>query len=276
MIPDMVENCVHMVAMHEYRNNFPLESIRQHGQCFGQKSWMEVAYPGSHSDVGGGCSIGEMGIAMPSEEEKRKGEDAIFVNDAKKLSQIPLLHMYACAKKVCVPFNIDKYKEATYNPFAIHHGTEEAFNIFLQHEGVIRKEMSDWAQTYLNWRYHCRNVLYLTYHYRCATSEDKRKMRCANTHFLQRINTYLQYPNKKSKAYQVYVAAKNSDPVHRDLANFFDRYVHDSYAGFTIQGCHVGTPYLHCRKIFAGTDKPYNEDRIDDEDTSGSSNCSGI
>ena len=58
-IPAMVEKCVHMVAAHEIRNSFPLDSCRRGTQY--PDSVEEMVYPGSHSDVGGGYRPGEGG-----------------------------------------------------------------------------------------------------------------------------------------------------------------------------------------------------------------------
>ncbi|WP_147450415.1 T6SS phospholipase effector Tle1-like catalytic domain-containing protein [Corallococcus carmarthensis] len=56
-IPAMVEDCVHMVAAHEIRNSFPLDSVLQ-GRSY-PKNCREFVYPGAHSDVGGGYRLGE-------------------------------------------------------------------------------------------------------------------------------------------------------------------------------------------------------------------------
>lgn len=61
-IPSSVQNCVHMVAMHELRRNFPLDEIGVGGKL--QPGWIQHAYPGAHSDVGGGYRPGELGIAV--------------------------------------------------------------------------------------------------------------------------------------------------------------------------------------------------------------------
>ncbi|MDT1843320.1 DUF2235 domain-containing protein, partial [Acinetobacter baumannii] len=76
-LPSAVQNCVHMLAMHELRRNFPLDLIGIDGKV--QQGWLQYAYPGSHSDVGGGYRPGELGIAVN--------------DDSQKLSQIPLNHM---------------------------------------------------------------------------------------------------------------------------------------------------------------------------------------
>lgn len=51
-IPASVRNCVHMIAVHELRKNFPLDTITVDGKL--PAHCQEFMYPGAHSDVGGG------------------------------------------------------------------------------------------------------------------------------------------------------------------------------------------------------------------------------
>src|SRR5207247_2411028 len=91
-VPEMVENCVHMVAMHELRKNFPLDTLAIKGALPARSR--EFAYPGAHSDVGGGYAPGALGISVSNN---------LMESDALKLSQIPLHHMLACALAADVP-----------------------------------------------------------------------------------------------------------------------------------------------------------------------------
>lgn len=58
-IPSIVERCVHMVAGHELRFAFPLDSTRRNGRY--SANVVEYVYPGVHSDVGGGYTSSEQG-----------------------------------------------------------------------------------------------------------------------------------------------------------------------------------------------------------------------
>jgi hypothetical protein len=58
-IVPLVSRCVHMVAAHEMRNSFPLDSALN-GTAY-PASTTEMIYPGVHSDVGGGYRQGEAG-----------------------------------------------------------------------------------------------------------------------------------------------------------------------------------------------------------------------
>lgn len=60
-IPPIVSQCVHMVAAHETRNSFPLDSALE-GLRY-PVGTEEMVYPGVHSDVGAGYRHGEGGKA---------------------------------------------------------------------------------------------------------------------------------------------------------------------------------------------------------------------
>ncbi|ABB11103.1 T6SS phospholipase effector Tle1-like catalytic domain-containing protein [Burkholderia lata] len=89
-VPISVKKCVHFFSIHEQRMSFPLDSIRER-QIYpiGEPRRIEIAYPGVHSDVGGGYPVGDQG-------KSRAGEGS-------KLSQIALHNMYIEALKAGVP-----------------------------------------------------------------------------------------------------------------------------------------------------------------------------
>lgn len=91
-----LEHCVHMVAAHEQRSCFPVDSIRRKAnpddpQCPStyRNGTTEYLYPGMHSDVGGGYPPGDQGRASEGGSEV--------------LSQIVLHHMYSEAYKIGAP-----------------------------------------------------------------------------------------------------------------------------------------------------------------------------
>jgi hypothetical protein len=85
-VPPMIERCVHMVAAHEIRNSFPLDSCRR-GNAY-PSCVEEMVYPGVHSDVGGGY---------------RAGEGARSALPGQMLSLIPLRAMHQKAREGGVP-----------------------------------------------------------------------------------------------------------------------------------------------------------------------------
>ena len=96
-----LEHCVHMVAAHEQRSCFPVDSIRRKANpddpmCPStyRAGTAEYIYPGMHSDVGGGYPPGDQGKASQGEKEV--------------VSQLALHHMYAEAYKVGAPLQAPK------------------------------------------------------------------------------------------------------------------------------------------------------------------------
>jgi len=79
----LVKRCLHIVASHEQRQSFPLDSIRRADGSYPENS-TEVVHPGVHSDQGGGYPPGDQG----------KG---IGQTDGLLLSQIALHDMYSDA-----------------------------------------------------------------------------------------------------------------------------------------------------------------------------------
>lgn len=90
----LVKRCLHLVASHEQRLCFPLESIRREQGGYPANS-LEVLYPGVHSDQGGGYPPGDQGKAV--------GRD-----DRSLLSQIALNDLYADAFAHGAPLKVPK------------------------------------------------------------------------------------------------------------------------------------------------------------------------
>jgi hypothetical protein len=88
----LVKRCVHLIASHEQRLCFPMDSIRRSNGKYPVNS-VEVVYPGMHSDLGGGYPPGDQG--------KANG-----VNDGLVLSQIALHEMYAAAFEYGAPLKV--------------------------------------------------------------------------------------------------------------------------------------------------------------------------
>jgi hypothetical protein len=101
-----VKNCVHYLAVHELRTNFPSDSV---GGLEGvlPPNCQEHFCPGAHSDVGGGYDAGEQGkggierLVDPRVSLSRGGSVRFEPDDSRKLSQWPLNAMHAAALKTC-------------------------------------------------------------------------------------------------------------------------------------------------------------------------------
>jgi len=111
-IPPMVKRCVHMVAAHEIRNSFPLDSLLN-GTGY-PSNCEEIVYPGVHSDVGGGY---------------RAGEGARGMEPGGQLSLIPLRHMHAKAIQYGVPLLKDFKSRAMQEDFGYDGQSSAAFKV---------------------------------------------------------------------------------------------------------------------------------------------------
>ncbi|MFM0053791.1 T6SS phospholipase effector Tle1-like catalytic domain-containing protein [Caballeronia grimmiae] len=147
-IPDKVRACHHVFSIHEQRMSFPLDSIRK-GDHYSGGYRVEVAYPGVHSDVGGGYGPGEQGKGCDS---KGKGVDA------RKLSQIPLHDMYIAALTHGVPLEtgqkILELKDRAAD-FAIDPAVVQAFNAWRRTTPAIKSvgdAMKFGMEQMLTWR----------------------------------------------------------------------------------------------------------------------------
>jgi hypothetical protein len=101
-----VKNCVHYVALHELRTNFPSDSVGGAGGVI-PANCSEHFCPGVHSDVGGSYAAGEQGKGVREEPldprvSLASGGGAKFVpDDTRKLSQLTLNKMFTAALKTC-------------------------------------------------------------------------------------------------------------------------------------------------------------------------------
>jgi hypothetical protein len=99
-LPDgnLVKRCLHIVASHEQRLCFPLDSIRREDGSYPANS-VEVLHPGMHSDQGGGYPPGDQGKAISADPR---------VGDGLLLSQIALNDLYADAFAHGAPLKVPK------------------------------------------------------------------------------------------------------------------------------------------------------------------------
>lgn len=266
-LPSAVQNCVHMVAMHELRRNFPLDVIGVGGKI--RKGWLQYAYPGSHSDVGGGYRPGELGVAVG--------------DDSQKLSQIPLNHMLECAQAAGVPINKADVRADVYDPFAIHPELAKAYDNFITQATLSPRPIYDWLQPYLNWRWQVRERYHLTNQVTRANKEDREVLLSHNRKLISDAGVMAQQNKNRSfgqltqtamkslfmsreradamrstslepEARSIFAIAQNSKPTPPSFAKLFDEYVHDSLAGFNSPVLESPGHWRY-RRVYLGTDE---------------------
>ena len=288
-IPAFVKNCLHLTAMHENRASFPLELVRTANGLPG--NCQEFAFPGMHSDVGGGYAPGEQGRGtVGGSTDQRDGD---------KLSQVSLSIMLNASRTAGVPLDTENAVKETaqgvYNPFAVQKSVHSAYENFHHLCSNEKRQMADWLLTYLAWRYQMRGrYSRLPWHDR-ASAGDRDDLDGANAllrddiasldntqglwkaTFSQAYNTLLGVPFVRDDAKAVRHLAPEARTILQRLrahplvgdaeALLFGTYVHDSVAGFrpwdqVKVACRQILPihwdlegYLRYRRFWTGNDK---------------------
>jgi hypothetical protein len=265
-LPSNLENCIHMVAMHELRKNFPLDEAGVDGVL--PPNTYEIAYPGSHSDVGGGYEPGELGISVGANSKD---------SDRLKLSQIPLNHMLECAIAAGTP--LQKVPIATaeqFDPFAVAPAVLTAYKNFLAESGTNARPLREWLQPYLNWRWQNRLTYANLLQVKLASSTDRGKLVKFNeilikdADLIDRMSGQGKAQRALNAAFSIYSRAdeiamaalddeakhvlseaKRAQKVAPAIDSFFDHFVHDSLAGFN-SAMLESTGYWRYRKGFVG------------------------
>jgi len=276
-----VRNCVHYIAMHENRASFPLDFLNTPRPAH----FIEYAFPGMHSDLGGGYTPQDQG----------RGPDG---RDSQKLSQIPLNRMFDAAEEAGVPLDKSLASNRDIDPFEIDADLQSAYDAFMAEQPREGRTMRGWLLPYLAWRYQVRDS-YTTMAWSSrlpAGSQDLEDLKGANELLKSDIKalddsdtfgekfinyamdtspiTYYFSTNRRlslleDEARDLLASIRGHSPVSDASANLFANYMHDSYAGFrpfdsTIVGEKFGitrnggweTPgYLRYRRWYVGDNK---------------------
>lgn len=244
-----VQKCVHFLALHEQRINFPLD------RAVGSNA-KEVLYPGMHSDVGGGYAPGEQGKAMAS------------WGASPQLSQVPLIDMHFEAIKAGVPlrtwdeiqsspeassFSCDDRLVASYNDWLLNHGLPG---------GDPEEQIQAHTRQYIRWRslrsQEGDGELVRQRYFEEAPQSDRGDLLTAQRWKLA-IFRQLQAPTMRNLLWSnPLVAEFRPSDVPLSSRRLFDDYIHDSLAGFKplpgltefqIPGLRT-SGYFHYRAVF--------------------------
>ncbi|MCS4506056.1 DUF2235 domain-containing protein, partial [Arhodomonas aquaeolei] len=115
-VPREAGRCLHLVAAHENRRSFPLDSIHVGDEL--PANGEELVYPGVHSDIGGGYRPGDQG----------KGTEEL---GADMLSRLPLAEMYRQARLAGVPLKLEHAEPDVQDGYKITPRTIADFNAYL-------------------------------------------------------------------------------------------------------------------------------------------------
>ena len=282
-IPAAVERCVHFVASHEVRGCFPLDSVRHMGQYPG--NCIEVVYPGTHSDVGGGYKpVAQGRSALPSE-----GNSYSFS------ALIPCIDMHKEAIATGVPFQtLLQMTEKDKRDFTASPQTIEDYNAYLKADSVSGSLEAMFKQRMHRYRLY-RYKKMMTYVddavKQGSPREDTTFLRVTNNDFVEKCEEFkrkykriadlvekdelAKLVNRSTSTERVSASERkkallasnfNADDLemwegmHRiggltDMViKFFDHYIHDSIAGFAQDGVreykYNGRGHFRSRNIY--------------------------
>lgn len=264
--PD-VKNCVHFVALHELRTNFPCDSILPAEDAVLPPGWCEHFYPGAHSDVGGGYAPGEQGKGIAFKSETR-----FEIDDASKLSQVPLNDMFNAAVAVCQTHECAPWIELESRTardmklperFALTRNGEgveiarRAVNDYFQRlcrvpEGLsVREALRAHALCYLAWRYQVNEAdRFDTLPSVQRAAQTDREGVASYRRGQQILSTQLRLLSTPAPIWDLNLLgdkdvrngfSRHAPEIYAQMkalkqnpgvGDFFDLWVHDSYAGF--------------------------------------------
>jgi hypothetical protein len=235
--------CVHIIAAHEIRRSFPVDSISVKGAF--DDSFTEVVMPGMHSDIGCGYEPREQGRGITED-----GSDM--------LSRIPLIYMYREASLAGVPFRLDEATDRAKNKFKITAQTISDFQAYVAQckykEGPITDIMREQRQLYIQWRLARREngsaPLSKTASFSRASQFDQNDLKSANIELESEIKEFESWLDKKGGKFKPKPQMPGFDDAHANeweeiatwwdtsvspppaVSKLFDDYVHDSRAWF--------------------------------------------
>lgn len=238
--------CLHLVAAHEIRRSFPVDSISVGGAF--SSLHQEIVLPGAHSDVGCGYCPTEQG----------RGTDP---NGDDMLARIPLLMMYKAARLKGVPLKLELASESAQKRFALTKRTIADFNAYIStcqvRTGPLHQIMREQARKYIEWRVwrrtSGRNPLQSSASFARASNFDKNDLYSAALEFEEEIKKFIDWKGKKNGNTIFTPQKKGFDNAHEDewleiaswwkdqchppaeVVDFFDNYVHDSRAWFKLR-----------------------------------------
>jgi hypothetical protein len=237
--------CLHLVAAHELRRSFPVDSISVKGVL--PEGCEEVVVPGVHSDVGCGYCPCEQGRGTDSD-----GKDM--------LARIPLLMMYKAARLNGVPLKLELANPPAKARFELAPEAIRAFNAYIasctETSGPIHRIMREQARKQMEWRIARRVIgsspLQSSGSFLRASTFDQNDLFSAGKEFEDEIAGFLAWLKRKGEQFRpgTQRAGFGNDheaeweeiatwwgkgpPPDAAVLDFFDNYVHDSRAWFKL------------------------------------------
>ncbi len=237
--------CVHLVAAHEIRRSFPLDSISVKQVL--PANCEEIVVPGVHSDLGCGYTPQEQGRGLDKD-------------GADMLARVPLIYMYREARLAGVPLKLESANKIAQDRFKLMPETIRAVNAYLAtcqvKSGTLTAIMREQGKKHILWhkarRQSGKNPIESSASFGRASNFDKNDLQSANHEFEQEIKIFEAWLAKKGKGFRPQSQEPGFDNDHEneweeiatwwnteptpgpEVLDFFDNYVHDSRAWFKL------------------------------------------
>jgi hypothetical protein len=237
--------CLHLVAAHEVRRSFPLDSIAIKSAL--PDNCEEIVMPGVHSDLGCGYAPTEQG----------KGTDPM---GGDMLSRIPLVYMYRAARLAGVPLKLELANSVAKERFRVASSTIKAFNAYIAtcstKTGSLTSIMREQRRYYIQWqlarRASGKSPLKSSVSFGRASTFDQNDLHSANLEFEDELALFERWLSAKGKAFkpntqvpgfsnehekeweEIATWWRTAAPLSPEAISFFDEYVHDSRAWFKL------------------------------------------
>lgn len=150
VVPGLVKRCVHMVAAHEFRNSFPVDSVLN-GRRYPDGT-IEYVYPGAHSDVGGGYQPGE-GARSRSAGEMLSLVPLRVMHAEARAAGVPLLDLQALGSRSQVLKRSFALDDDSAKPFA---SMLEQFKHYMSQAGSGSRDIGRELLAHMSWFYRWR------------------------------------------------------------------------------------------------------------------------
>ena len=258
-VPDDIK-CLHLVAAHELRRSFPVDSISVGGHL--PAGAQEVVVPGVHSDIGCGYCPREQG----------RGTDP---NGDDMLARIPLLMMYKAARLSGVPLKLELAAPVAQARFALKPEAIKAFNAYIascrETKGELHRIMREQARKQIEWRLARRvggnSPIQKTASFARATTFDQNDLHSAAVEFEDEIKAFEKWLKEKGAGFRPAAQKRGFDDDYlkeweeiatwwqkgprpsEEVLQFFDNYVHDSRAWFKLDGSPDSEEKMHATLV---------------------------
>jgi hypothetical protein len=244
-----VEQCVHYVAAHEVRACFPLDSVRVKNSY--PANAKEVMYPGAHSDVGGGYPAKALGVGSHATDLISIVPGAQMYEEA-RVAGVPLLPLQQLRRDFVEALTPSVNAIEAFNGYArrVNRG---AAPVKVMHE-------HHWAH-YAAWRQRMRAKWQSSSPMVNATEKERAALAKTQADLLKRLSLGMEdpgdpqfdptravqlsrsmhraaglKPSASEESVYALVDALAAIPECPEADLLFSKYVHDSMAGFVLDG----------------------------------------